>query len=303
MTWFYLTILAVIFQTQRNLMQRNLRNKLGTIAVSWARIFFILPFLLISLGFLCVNNSDLFVKVDYVFYIFCFGAAIAQILGTLCLVELFSCRNFVVGVTYMKTDTLQVAILAAIFLSESVPTLGVIAISIAVIGIILLTPLSKLDENLKILNKIVHKSAILGLAVGLFLSFTTIFMKKAMNIAEIESGSKIMSVIVVLIIYTIMQNILYIAYESYRKNLKATFREIMLHWKKCSQIGVFSIAGTICWLGAFSLQLVAYVKVVAQLEILVSFFISHYLLKEKSSKYEVSGILLLVLSVILILFV
>ena len=99
-----------------------------------------------------------------------------------------------------------------------------------------------------------------------------------------------------------MQNIIYVAYEGYHKKLKTTFRNIMSYWKQCSLIGIFSVAGTICWLGAFSLQLVAYVKVVAQLEILLSFLISHHFLKEKSTKWETIGIILLILSIVLILF-
>ena len=299
MIWFYLTILAVLFQTQRNLLQKNLRGKLDTIAVSWARVFFILPFLLIALCFLLTIKTDLFHNLGAIFYVYCFGAAIAQIMGTLCLVELFSRRNFVIGIAYMKTDTIQVAILAAIFLSESIPTLGIVAIFMAVTGLILLTPS---DSNLKLIERIFHKSAILGIGVGFFLSATTIFMKKAMVMVSLQDVSKILPVITVFIIYTIMQNIIYVVYESYHKKLKTTFSNIMSYWKQCSLIGIFSFAGTICWLGAFSLQLVAYVKVVAQLEILLSFFISHHFLKEKSTKWETIGIILLILSIVLILF-
>lgn len=296
MAWFYLTVLAVLFQTKRNLLQKNLRGRLDTIAVSWARVFFILPFLLISLYFLLAFKADLFLSIGSVFYLHCFGAAISQIIGTLCLVELFSRRNFVIGIAYMKTDTIQVAILASIFLSESIPALGIIAILMAVIGIILLTPL---DANLKLMDRIFHKTVLLGLGVGFFLSTTTIFMKKAMVL--VQSDNKILPVISVFIIYTIMQNIIYITHQHYHKKLQITFRTMTSEWKQCSLIGMFSLAATICWLGAFSLQLVAYVKVVAQLEILISFFIAHHFLQEKNTKYEIIGITLLIFSIILIL--
>ncbi len=299
MAWIYLTILAVIFQLQRNFLQKKLRNKLDTLAVSWARVFFVAPILVIALCFLITTKTDLFYNLDIVFYLHCFGAAIAQIIGTLCLVELFSRRNFAVGIAYMKTDTIQVAILAAIFLSESIPALGIFAIFMAVIGLILLTPI---DPKLKLFERIFHKSAILGIGVGFFLSATTIFMKKAMVMVGLQEESKILPVITVFIIYTIMQNVIYALYETYNKRLKATFNNIMINSKQCLLIGFFSVAGTICWLGAFSLQLVAYVKVVAQLEILLSFLISHHFLKEKSTKWEISGIILLIFSIILILF-
>ena len=112
MIWLYITLLAVIFQTFRNSLQKHLKGKLDTISVSWARILFLLPILIPALYYLYQNYNSVFIEFRAEFYIFCFTAGVAQIIGTLFLVELFSLRNFSVGVVYMKTDTIQVAILA-----------------------------------------------------------------------------------------------------------------------------------------------------------------------------------------------
>lgn len=300
MTWFFITILAISFQIERNLLQKHLRGKLGTIEVSWARIFFVLPFLLIALGYLLVARPDLLLNIDSNFYLCCFGAAIAQILATLCLVELFSRRNFTIGIAYSKTDVIQVTILAAIFLSQSIPPLAIFAVLISFVAIILLSPA---HNNLKLIQRIFHISAGLGVLVGFFLSVTTIFMKKAMIEVERLDDSKILPVAVVFVIYVIMQNFAYIIYELYRKRLRATFSTMVVQWRQCSLIGIFSMLGTICWLAAFSIQLVSYVKLVAQLEILLSLFISYRFLKEKNSATEIAGMVLLIASVITILFV
>ena len=299
MAWFFITILAISFQIERNLLQKNLRGKLGTIEVSWARIFFALPFLIIALCYLIATKPDLLLNINSNFYFYCFGAAISQILATLCLVELFSRRNFAVGITYSKTDVIQVTILASIFLSESVPPLAIFAIIMSFLAIILLSPV---DKNLKLIKRIFHISALLGILVGFFLSITTIFMKKSMMEVSLLENSKVLPVLVVFVVYVIMQNFTYIIYEFCHKRLKSTFTSIISQSGQCSLIAIFSMLGTICWLAAFSIQLVSYVKMVAQLEILLSLFISYRFLKEKNSASEIVGMFLLIASVLTILF-
>ncbi|MFT4967819.1 MAG: putative membrane protein [Candidatus Deianiraeaceae bacterium] len=140
MLWLYITIFAVIFQTGRNTLQKHLKGKLDTISVSWDRVFFILPMLLFGLVCLYTNNAEIFSNLTAIFYLFCLIAGLSQILGTLCLVELFAHRNFSVGVAYMKTDTIQVAILAFLFLGESLPLIAILAVLLGVIGIVMLSP-------------------------------------------------------------------------------------------------------------------------------------------------------------------
>ena len=55
---------------------------------------------------------------------------LAQITATALLVTLFDARNFAVGTTYSKTETVQAAIFALIFLGESISltaTLGILS--------------------------------------------------------------------------------------------------------------------------------------------------------------------------------
>ena len=295
MTWFYLTLLAVLFQTGRNLLQKSLRTTLDTISVSWARILFISPLLLLGLAYLYKTHSEKLLPLGFLFFIHCFFAALTQILGTLCLVELFSRRNFVVGIAFMKTDTIQVAVLAALFLSESLTLSSIIAIVLSVVGLLLLTP-SKTKQPFRF--TLLNPSILLGLGTGFFLSSTTIFMKKAMFL--IGKDTEVLSIASVFIIYTIMQNVMYVGYQIYHKKLTVTLLSMLKEWEKCSLIGFFSMGGTICWLSAFLLHTVAHVKVVAQLEIILSLLLTHHFFKEKSTRYELIGVLLVMISTLMI---
>lgn len=296
MTWFYLTILAVLFQTKRNALQKSLRTSLDTITVSWSRLFYSLPILIGGIIYLYTVHPDIIVSAPSSFFIHCFFAALTQLLGTLCLVELFSCRNFLVGISFMKTDTIQAAVLAALFLSESMDTRGIIATLLSVIGILCLSPphASKPTPF-----SLFNKSMFLGLGTGLCLSSTSIFMKKAMTVAP--THSKLLAIVSVFIIYTLMQYALYVLYQTYRKSLMSSISSLLLEWKTCSLIGLFSLGGTLCWLGAFLLHHIAYVKIVGQLEIVLSFLVTHHFFKEKCTPLEYAGILLVTISTIAIL--
>ncbi len=301
MTWFYVTLAAVFFQTLRNLLQKSLRSKLGTIEVAWARIFSLLPFLLAAIGYFLATNRVFFLNIDSKFYIYCFSCGLMQIAATLCFVELLSRKNFSIGVAYTKTDTIQVAILAVIFLDESLPILGALAIILAFIAVALLAG-DKKTGTFGFLTKIFYPEALLGMGSGLFLALTTIFMKKATLLAKAQSEDQFLAIIVVFTIYVVMQNISYIVYEKIKGRLNITVSNMMKNVAKISFIGFFSMLGTLGWIWAFLIQKVAYVKLVAQVEVLISLLISYLFLKESNSKKEIVGMILLIVSVGMILF-
>ena len=178
---------------------------------------------------------------------------------------------------------------------ESLSYYAIFAILLGVIGILLIAPF---QAKLFSLKNIFHKSALFGIGVGLFFSITTIFMKKAMSLVNTES--KLLPAIIVFVIYVIMQNVIYVIYTSYKKKLFLTVVGMMKEYKKCLAISLFSMFGTLCWLLAFFLQNVAYVKAVAQIEILISLLISHRIFKEEQKVAELIGILLLMLSIIIL---
>ena len=59
---------------------------------------------------------------------------VAQILATVCIVLLFSLRNFAVGVTFKKTEVMLTALAGLVILGESVSLAGIVAIAIGLGG-------------------------------------------------------------------------------------------------------------------------------------------------------------------------
>lgn len=68
-------------------------------------------------------------------------------------------------------------------------------------------------------------------------------------------------------------------------------------------IGVSGVLGSLCWFSAFSLANVAYVKTVAQVEVVVSVIIGRSFFGDNYSRREMAGIVLIVISAISMAFV
>ena len=79
--------------------------------------------------------------------------------------------------------------------------------------------------------------------------------------------------------------------------------ETLRNWRTASLVGLTSMAGSYCWFTAFTLQTAAYVYAVGQIEVVFSFLIGVLVFREKSSGREISGILLLILSILMLILV
>ncbi|MGB0819025.1 MAG: EamA family transporter, partial [Candidatus Puniceispirillaceae bacterium] len=81
-------------------------------------------------------------------------------------------------------------------------------------------------------------------------------------------------------------------------------RELFLsvtNWRSAWPVGLFGAITTACWFTAFSLESVASVRAVGQVELLITLGVSILFFKEKTSRIELVAIALLALSIILVL--
>ncbi len=177
--WVYLTLLAASLQVIRNSLQKKLKEDLDDVSITWSRFLFSLPVILCLLLVIFPKHQSEILHFDVKFVIFCLLASITQIIGTVLLVKLFSYRNFLVGISYMKTETLQTAIIGTLFFSEIVSLAGTIAILIGTTGLIFLSPFAQ-NKSSKIIRILFDKSAIIGLSCGFFYSLSALFIKKAL---------------------------------------------------------------------------------------------------------------------------
>src|SRR5690606_11388902 len=116
--WIPLTVWAGFAQTLRNAAQRHLVTDLGTLGATLVRFLFGLPFALAYLGVLLLITGEVLPAITPLFVFWVAEGGVMQILATALLLRVMHERNFAVGVAYSKTELVQVAIFAAIFLGD-----------------------------------------------------------------------------------------------------------------------------------------------------------------------------------------
>jgi drug/metabolite transporter (DMT)-like permease len=82
---------------------------------------------------------------------------------------------------------------------------------------------------------------------------------------------------------------------------RTTFLKMWLHRKLVTSVGITSCIGSIGWFSAMSLQQVAYVKTLGQLEIFFMLGISIFWLKKPLKKNDFLGLCLIALAAILVM--
>jgi drug/metabolite transporter (DMT)-like permease len=83
-----------------------------------------------------------------------------------------------------------------------------------------------------------------------------------------------------------------------REQLLATLRL----WRRAWLVGVLSACGSACWFTGFALAPVALVRTVGQVEMVFTLVFSRFYLRERPSRTDVLGLLLIVAGVTIILF-
>jgi drug/metabolite transporter (DMT)-like permease len=111
-------------------------------------------------------------EANWRFVAFCAAGGIAQILATNLLIMAFGYRNFAVGTAYGKTETVQSAVIAFIFLHEVLSGLAWIGIAIGLCGVMTLSLAGKGFKPRDLLAASVQPAALCGLGAGFILPST-----------------------------------------------------------------------------------------------------------------------------------
>ena len=80
------------------------------------------------------------------------------------------------------------------------------------------------------------------------------------------------------------------------------FYLLYLNWKDSLIVGFFGAFASICWFYAMSVQNVAYVRALGQIELIFTILASIFYFKEKIIKTEILGILITLTGILIILF-
>ena len=295
MSWIIFTISGAFFQNLRSSLQKKLNKDLSTVASTYVRFAFALPFAIL-IFFLNFGNFEIISKIlkqtDFIYLTTI--ASIFQIIFTFTLLYLFNFSNFVVGTSLSKTEVVQVAIFEYFLLKDKLNVFGIFGIIIATVGVIIIS-----IKDLKLFfSNFFSKTTFIGLLTGLFLGLSVVFFRAAaLSLEDFSSNfdKAIITLFFGLIIQTFLISIYLLVYE------RSEFRKFRNNKLESCLAGLTGFLATLSWFFAFTFIQASFVRALGQVEIFFSFVSSKYFFKEKITKIEIIGIIIFVFGVTMML--
>lgn len=295
--WIPITVLAAFMQNARSAIQKHLKGRLTTLGAAYVRFFYALPFALIYLAVLHFGAGKALPEPNLTFFAYAFLGGVFQVLFTIVLLYLFQFRNFAVGTTFSKTEVFQVAILGFLILGDEVTIPAAAAIGLASLGVVVLSAgQSKISLGALIVG-VTEKATMIGLFCGALLGASVVFFRGAT--LSLEWPDLMMTAAYTLSVALIMQTVIMGGYLLWKE--RQTLTDILVHWKWSAAVGVVGMIGSITWFVAFTLQNAAYVRAVGQIELVFTFAASIFFFKEKVTRLEVIGIMMIVAAILMLI--
>ena len=293
--WIPITIFAAFSQNLRSIYQKKLQKNISNISSTYTRFLFGLPFVFIYFLFLYnySNTTFLVSNINLQFIFYCLIGGISQIIATFLLLKIFMTNNFSVATAYSKTEPIQAAFFGFIILSDPVSFIGFIGIVIGLIGI-MITSIKKVNLSINFFNL----SVFYGLLSGSLFGLAAVLFRGASH--SLFSIDYILTSSFTLLIAIGIQTLILTIYILI-KDIKQ-FYLLYLNWKDSLIVGFFGAFASICWFYAMSVQNVAYVRALGQIELIFTILASIFYFKEKIIKTEILGILITLTGILIILF-
>lgn len=291
-TWVLWTFLAASMQAVRTAGQKQLSEVVSPLTATLVRYLFGLPFALLYLSFLAAQRDWVFPELNFVFLFSGFTAGVLQIVATILLIRLFGMRNFAVGTTFVRSEILLTALIGLAFFTEQIDLQGWIAMFASVAGLVLIS-IARQDG----VSSIWNLSAAFGLAAGLAFALTSLFLRQAS--LSLGEGDATFTAAITLVYMVSLQTIICLILVAYRQPQE--FVLVGARLNAALFVGVTSVLGSAGWFTAMTLQSASYVKVVGQVEFLITLLLSIFYFKEKPTPTELLGMGLVILGAVVLL--
>ena len=293
--WIPITIFAAFSQNLRSIYQKKLQKNMSNISSTYTRFLFGLPFVLIYFLFLYnFSNSEFLVSnINIIFLLYCLIGGISQIIATFLLLKIFKTNNFSVATSYSKTEPIQAAFFGFILLSDPISFIGLIGIIIGLIGI-MITSIKKINLRINFFNL----SVFYGLLSGSLFGLSAVLFRGASH--SLFSIDYMLTSSFTLLIAIGIQTLI-LTFYILMKDIKQ-FYLLYFNWKDGLIVGFFGAFASICWFYAMSVQNVAYVRALGQIELIFTILASILYFKEKIIANEILGVLIILIGILIILF-
>jgi drug/metabolite transporter (DMT)-like permease len=289
--WIPITLAAATFQVLRTSRQHRLRSVLSVNGAGFVRYAYGFPLALIVSMVTFAIVGDEVPAIPWRFWPIIAGAGAAQILGTLALLRAFDLRDFAIGTVYAKTEVIQVAIVSAIALGEPLEALGWVAALVCMAGVAWLAAPNRLRD---ILGRAGDPAALMGIVAGGCFALAAVGIRGAST--SLEGGSTwdhaLLTLTVMLGIQTVLNGSWLLARD------RTELVRVGTAWRAALPVGILSLCGSAGWAVAVTLENAAKVRTLGQVELVIAFAISAWVLHERHTRAEYAASMLVLVGVI-----
>jgi len=295
--WIPITIAAALFQTLRFMLQKTLATAtLSAAGATFARFAYSAPLVAVLVALYLGATEQALPPLGGAFWAYGALGGLAQVLATVCVLLLFKARNFAVGITFKKTETILAVLVGLVLLGEGVSVLGFAAILLGVVGVLILSAPPGARWRWRDLGS---RATGLGLASGLLFAVSAVTYRGAS--LEVASSDPVLRAGVTLAAVTAMQMVGMALWLRWRE-----VGQIAAVWaarRVAVWVGLMSMGGSFCWFLAFTLQTAAYVKALGQIELIFSALVTVLYFREQVALREWMGIAVLSASILALVLV
>ena len=293
--WVFLAVAAAFSQNMRFALQKRLSGRLGAAAGTAARFVYAAPLALAMLAALCLARGETPPGMNLAFFGYAVAGGLAQISATWLVVSLFAHRNFAAAMAYTKTETLQTALLGAVLLGDRLPLGAWGAIALGFVGVLLIsTPLGG-----RALRGLADPRALAGIASGTLFGLSAVAYRGAT--LSLEDGDALMRALTALSVVTLFQTVLCLIWlqrAPRSETGQSGAAQLLRAWRPGAWVGLAGATASLCWFAAFALRDAASVRAVGQIEVLFTLALSILMFKERPSRREIGGAVLIGLAII-----
>jgi uncharacterized membrane protein len=297
LAWIPITLVAAGSQSVRNALQRYLKGRLSTNGAAFTRFLFGVPLATIYLIVLLAVGIGSLPSPGPTFWVWVVAAGLSQIVATSLQIHVMSARNFATGVAYAKTEVVQAALFEILFLGAVVGGFGAAGIALATFAVMLMSVVKTEHPLRAIFLGWTEANALIGLLAGSFFAVAAVGFRAAS--ISLQHPSPFLAAAFTLMVATAFQTLVMGVYLA--SSEAGELGRVIIHARTGALVGVASFIGSAGWFTAFTLQIAAYVRTLGLVELLFTVMISLYAFRERPSRAELIGLVLLGLSIGLVL--
>ncbi len=288
--WVVFTLAAATAQTFRNATQRSLTERLGTVGATHIRFLFGLPFGVLILLVVMLATGEV-VPPTAASLAWTTVGAVCQIGATALMLATMRERSFVVTTAYTKTEPVQVALFAVVFLGDHLGIMLAAAVLIATAGVLVLSWPSR--DAREVFS---WRPAVLGIASGALFALAAVGFRG--GILALGTPSYVSAATETLAVSLTIQTVLLSGWLYFRQ--PKVLRAVLQAWRPSLPAGFLGAFASEMWFLAFAIQAAAPVRTLGLVEILIAGLVSRRLFAQAPTLRDIAGMALVVIGIVLL---